>query len=134
MKGVTSDVAAKAIIRSCREQFPVIVKKADPAVLTAVANELKKTASLSTNTIPNYFARTESGKRTHNLKFHNNTEYKIWSITINIHPKSGGVFKYISQGMSTEPFSIGNTSYAIAPAHTKDGYEFNIDSVDVHID
>jgi hypothetical protein len=139
MKGVSSDVAANAIIESCRNQFPKQVEavpvQEDPAPeQEAVAAEQAAVATGTSRSL----TPAELGKLratafvsfdTYRVTFHNDNEHlTITEVTIAVGDESAtdGKNRY-SQRVRIGPLESGSAKYSVP----YEGNGFELDTIDV---
>lgn len=119
MRGVTSDVAARAIIRSCRARFPE--KVVGPASIDLPRDALAKLTGRAGVDSINYFSGTI---------YNGNNDYTITQITISLTPKkrainSLGTKEYNSDALFIVPLSNSPFSISVDTGGEKD-FEWNI--------
>lgn len=126
MKGVASDVAARAILSSCRNQFPKQVVTAAPQEeITPLQEETAPQQEEIASGTDRSLSPEELGRLTatalvfagsYRIKFHNGNEHlTITEVTIAVSDKSNpdGVRRY-SQKVRIAPLASESAKYAVA--------------------
>ena len=118
MKGVTSDVAARAIIKSCRKRFPKKQKKCPPS--RDLSNEqLSKITGRAGLSFGNYYAGD---------LYNGNRDFTITEISVNVTTKIGGkkVQSEYLDNVHIPPLTSGDFGFKIIVGDKDADYSWGI--------